>query len=78
MYVATSVDVECLFSRGCIILSHVCNRLSSQSVRVLLCLGSWSSMGLIKDVDVKKVVVMDDVNRDVDVVLPDGWDAIVE
>ena len=33
-------------------------------------------MGLIKNVDVKKVVVMDDVNRDVDVVLPDGWDAI--
>ena len=78
MYVATSVDVERLFSRGHIVLSHVRNRLSSQSVRALLCLGSWSSMGLVKDVDVKKVVVMDDVNGDVDVVLPDGWDAIVE
>ena len=78
MYVATSVDVERLFSRGCIVLSHVHNRLSSQSVCALLCLGSWSLMGLIKDVDVKKIVVMDDVNRDVDVVLPDGWDAIVE
>ena len=78
MYVATSVDVERLFSRGRIVLSHVRNRLSSQSVRALLCLGSWSSMGLVKDVDVKKVVVMDDVNGDVDVVLPDGWDAIVE
>ena len=35
-------------------------------------------MGLVKDMDVKKVVVMDDVNGDVDVVLPNGWDAIVE
>ena len=35
-------------------------------------------MGLVKDMDVKKVVVMDDVNGDVDVVLSNGWDAIVE
>ena len=78
MYVATSVDVECLFSCGCNVLLHVCNRLSSQSVRMLLCLSSWSLMGLVKDVDVKKVAVMADVVGDADVVLPDGWDAIVE
>ena len=78
MYVATLVDIECLFSCGCIILLHVHNHLSSQSVHTLLCLRLWSSMGLVKDMDVKKVVVMDDVNGDVDVVLPNGWDAIVE
>ena len=78
MHIATSVDVERLFSRGRNVLSHVRNRLSSQSVRALLCLGSWSSMGLVKDVDVRKVAVMDDVNGDADAVLPDGWDAIVE
>jgi hypothetical protein len=58
------------------LLSHVRNRLSNQSVRALLCLGSWSQLGLVKDVDIRKVVVMDDVKGNEDAELPDGWDAI--
>jgi hypothetical protein len=76
MYVATSVDVKHLFSRGCNVLLHVCNHLSSQSVRTLLCLGTWCSMGLVNDVDIKKVAVMDDVNGDTNDILPDGWGVI--
>ena len=36
---ATSIDIEQLFSRGRLLLSHVCSRLSAQSTRALLCLG---------------------------------------
>ncbi|KDR79571.1 hypothetical protein GALMADRAFT_47315, partial [Galerina marginata CBS 339.88] len=43
---ATSTDVERLFSRGRLILSHTRSRLSPQSTRALLCLGSWSLAGL--------------------------------
>ncbi|KIM50708.1 hypothetical protein SCLCIDRAFT_58109, partial [Scleroderma citrinum Foug A] len=50
---ATSVDVECLFSKGCILLPHLCNRLSAQSTHALLCLGSWSQLGFVKNEDIK-------------------------
>jgi hypothetical protein len=43
---ATSVDVERLFSRGQPVLSHTRSRLSVASTRALLCLGSWSLMEL--------------------------------
>ena len=61
---ATSVDVERLFSKGHILLPHLRNRLSSQSIRALLCLGSWSLLGLVKDEDVKKVVALDEVQEE--------------
>ncbi|KIK33146.1 hypothetical protein CY34DRAFT_100124 [Suillus luteus UH-Slu-Lm8-n1] len=72
---ATSVDVEHIFSCGRLILSHVCNRLSAQSTRALLCVGFWSSMGFVKDNDVKAVATMADVEGD-DRVMEDGWDDI--
>lgn len=74
--VATSVDVERIFSRGRLLLSHVCSRLSSQSIRALLCLGCWSTMGLVKDTDVLGVAVLPDVEGDEEA-LEDGWDAIL-
>ncbi|KAJ7933627.1 hypothetical protein B0H13DRAFT_1592206, partial [Mycena leptocephala] len=43
---ATSVDVERVFSRGRLLLSHVWNRLSAQSTRALMCLAPgvcWDS-----------------------------------
>ena len=46
---ATSVDVERVFSKGRLILSHVRNGLSVQSTRALMCIGAWSRMGLVKD-----------------------------
>lgn len=41
-FIATSVDVERVFSKGRILLSHVRNRLSAQTTRAVLCVGSWS------------------------------------
>ncbi|KIM54869.1 hypothetical protein SCLCIDRAFT_43076, partial [Scleroderma citrinum Foug A] len=52
---ATSIDVKCLFSKGRILLPHLRNRLSSQSISALLCLGSWSLHGFVKDKDIKNV-----------------------
>ncbi|KIL55579.1 hypothetical protein M378DRAFT_90715, partial [Amanita muscaria Koide BX008] len=75
---ATSVDVEHLFSRGRILLSHLRNCMSAQTTRALLCLGDWSLLDLVKDEDVKKVAELEDVPREdlVDIQLPDGWDSI--
>lgn len=59
--IATSVNVERLFSRGRLVLSHTRSRLSVTSTRALLCLGSWSLMGLVKDEDVTAIAKMDEV-----------------
>ena len=37
------------------IISHVRGRLGVQNSRALICLGIWSRLGLIKDVDIKAV-----------------------
>lgn len=58
---ATSVNVERLFSRGRLVLSHTRSRLSVTSTRALLCLGSWSLMGMVRDEDVMAVADMDEV-----------------
>ena len=67
---ATSVDVKWIFSQGQFLLSHVHKQLLVQSTQALLCLGSWSKMGWIKDKNVMAVTVMADVDDE------DGWDAI--
>src|ERR1700678_2118643 len=78
LYVATSVDVERVFSKGRILLSHVRNRLSVQSTRALICLGAWSLMGYVKDSDVKAVTVLPDLKEGEDEEpLSDNWDNIV-
>ena len=74
---ATSIDVERLFSRGHLLLSHVRSRLSAQSTRALLCLGMWSDCNLVMDDDVKWVSELQDVKGDREVALEDGWDRII-
>ena len=59
--VATSVDVERVFSKGRLLLSHVRNRLSARSTRALLCLGSWSKLDFIHSDDLKEVSKLPDV-----------------
>jgi len=53
--------VEHVFSHGHILLSHICNCLSVQTTCALLCLGVWSLLGHIKDLDVNAVAVLPDV-----------------
>jgi hypothetical protein len=76
---ATSVAVERVFSRGRLLVSHIRNRLSPQSIRALLCLNSWCSIpALIQDADVATVVSLPIVEGDEDdIEMEDGWDAIV-
>jgi hypothetical protein len=74
--IATSVDVERVFSKGRLVLSHVWNALSMQSTRALLCLGAWSKMGLVKDKDVMQVAKLPDVNG-CEAELGVDWDQIV-
>ena len=59
---ATSVDVERLFSRGRLVLSHTRSRLSVASTRALLCLGFWSLVGLVRDEDVQAVAKLDEID----------------
>ena len=68
---ATSVDVKWIFSQGQFLLSHIHRQLSVQSKQALLCLGSWSKMGLVKDKN-----VMADVDGEEEE-FEDGWDAII-
>lgn len=73
---ATSVDVERIFSIGRIILPHLRNGLSVQSIRAILCLGEWSRLGLVMDSDIMKEARTPAIEGDEDVELEDGWDLI--
>jgi hypothetical protein len=60
--VATSVDVKHLFSCGWLILSLTQSWLSVASTHALLCLGSWSLLGLVRDEDIEAVARLDEVD----------------
>lgn len=73
---ATSVDMELVFSKGRLVLSHVRNGLSVQSTRASICLGAWSKMGFVKDDDVMEVARLPDVKGSEDK-LDGNWDFIL-
>lgn len=76
--IATSVDVERVFSKGHLVLSHVRNRLSVQSTRALMCLGVWSTLGYVRDEDVLAVTRLPDVPEgEQEDELEEGWDDIL-
>jgi hypothetical protein len=57
---ATFIDVKRLFSRSRLTLSHTLSQLSVASTRSLLCLGSWSLKGLVRDEDVTAIALLDE------------------
>ena len=57
-FIATSVDVERVFSQGRLLLSHIRSRLSVQSTRALMSLGIWSKLGFVTDSDIKATVIV--------------------
>ncbi|KAF8983649.1 hypothetical protein BDQ17DRAFT_1261161, partial [Cyathus striatus] len=61
---------------GQLLLSHVCYQLSVQLTCTLLCLGSWSQYGYIKDSDVEVAFRMPDV-LEKEEELEEGWDHIL-
>ena len=77
LLISTSVEVERTFSQGRLLLSHVRSRLSVQSTRALLCLGVWSSMGFVKDNDIKTVAVLPEVDGEEED-LADDWDSLAK
>jgi hypothetical protein len=67
---ATSTDVERVFSKGRLVLSHVRNRLSVESTRAVLCLGAWSKLGFVNNGDIKEATILPEAkDGDPDVVL---------
>ncbi|KAF5323669.1 hypothetical protein D9758_018351 [Tetrapyrgos nigripes] len=58
---ATSTDVERVSSRGRFLLPYVCNWLSADTTRALMCLRQWSLMGLIQDEDVMTVAKLPEI-----------------
>ncbi|KAL1937246.1 hypothetical protein VTO73DRAFT_13915 [Trametes versicolor] len=73
----TSVDIERAFSRGRIILPHLRNGLSANSIRAILCLGEWSLLNLVKDEDISAEVKVPGLEGEEDVELENGWDSII-
>ncbi|KIJ96458.1 hypothetical protein K443DRAFT_107256, partial [Laccaria amethystina LaAM-08-1] len=71
----TSINVECTFSQGRLVLSHVHNCLSIQSTRALMCLGVWSLMGYVHDNDVKAAAVLPEIDEEDDLLI--DWDMIL-
>ncbi|KAE9398959.1 hypothetical protein BT96DRAFT_1104597 [Gymnopus androsaceus JB14] len=47
MISASSVVVEHSFSRGCILISHLCNCLQANTIRALMCFGDWLQQDFI-------------------------------
>ena len=58
---ATSVDVERVFSKGHLILSHVRNRLSVESTRVVMCLNNWTTAGLVSQDDIEDAACLPEI-----------------
>jgi len=75
-FAATSTDVECVFSCSRLLLSHVQNCLSLQSIQALMCLGSWSWLRLVKDKDIHAVTALAEIDSDKEE-LAEGWDSII-
>ena len=61
IFLATSVGVERTFSKGCLLLSHICNRLLVQSMCALMCLGVWSVQGYVRDNDINEVMALEEL-----------------
>lgn len=67
---ATTINVERLFSKGRILITHLHNGLSASSISALMCLNNWVENGLVKDSDVLAVTAEspdDDVEGHTDV-----------
>ena len=68
-HLATSIDVECFFSHGQLLLSHVRSRLSARTTAAILCLGHWSHLNLIKNEDILKVTSLPDLVSDENIII---------
>ena len=72
--IATTVDVKHVFSHGRLVLPHVHSHLAVQSTYASLCVGLWSSQGLVRDGDIKAALGADNLGEEDE--LTKNWDAI--
>jgi len=72
---ATSTDVEHVFSKGQLVLLHIHNWLSVASTHALMCLGAWSKLGFMHDVDIRAAAILPDIIGEEEE-LELGWDYI--
>ncbi|KIK39917.1 hypothetical protein CY34DRAFT_34892, partial [Suillus luteus UH-Slu-Lm8-n1] len=56
------LDVEHIFSCGHLLISHIRNRLTGQISNILLCVGLWRQLGLVRDKDIQSVMSLSNVN----------------
>ena len=70
--------MERVFSKGRLLLSHLRNRLESQTTRALLCLGEWSVLGFIDKEDLIKTAQLPELEdaSSMDSQVSAGWDSI--
>ena len=54
LLLATTADVEWVFSHGRFLLPYTHNQLSSDSIWAHMCVDTWSVLSLVKDKDVMK------------------------
>lgn len=57
------MEVERIFSRGRLLLSHVRNRLTAQSTRASMCLAAWAQYGLVDAADMFDVARLPEVEE---------------
>jgi len=72
--IATSIDVECIFSCGHLVLPYVCGWLAIQSTGTSLCVGLWSSQGLVRNEDIGAALGLEETKEEGK--LPMDWDII--
>lgn len=68
--------MERVFSKGRLLLSHVRNRLTVDSTRALLCLGTWSKLGYVNKEDLLAAAMLPEV-KEGEEDLPDDFDLIL-
>ena len=68
--------MERVFSKGRLLLSHVRNRLTVDSTRALLCLGTWSKLGYVNKDDLLAAAMLPEV-KEGEEDLPDDFDLIL-
>lgn len=67
--------MERKFSKGRLLLSYTRSRMSVQSTCAALCLGDWSQLGYVEDVDITVAARQPDSSQDIEK-LAKNWDKI--
>lgn len=71
IFLASSVAVERIFSKGRIVLSHLRNKLEAQTTRAILCVGEWSVLDMVKREDLQAAAKLPEIEEDVEELMED-------